>query len=71
MIAFILILELKICIIGWYLQRVHKDLELWIKQHDDIEVYVSYNNKFNSFDYPAMYENVYVSGSSPKIHYKK
>lgn len=48
----------------------HKDLETWIDNHNDIKVFVSYNNKYNSFDYPAMYENVIASGCDNRINYK-
>jgi hypothetical protein len=47
-----------------------KDLESWIKNHKEIIVYASYNNKINSYDYPAMYSKVYASGSDSRINYK-
>lgn len=45
-------------------------LQNWIAEHKEIRVFASYNNKFNSYDYPAMYPGVYASGSSRKISYK-
>lgn len=47
-----------------------EELEEWLKNHEEIQVYASYNNVENSFDYPAMYGNVIGSGSSKDIVYK-
>lgn len=47
-------------------------LQEWIDNNPDIIVYASYNNKVNTFDYPAMYENVIASGEkNSKIEFKK
>lgn len=46
------------------------DISTWIKIHPEIHVYCSYNNKDNSYDYPAMYEGVIGSGASKNIKYK-
>lgn len=45
-------------------------LEEWIQNHPDIQIYCSYNNKENTYDYPAMYNGVIASGISNKITYK-
>lgn len=35
------------------------EIETWIEEHkDNIKIYASYNNKKNTFDYPATYKNV-------------
>ena len=34
------------------------EIETWIKNNPNITVYASYNNAVNTYDYPAMYENV-------------
>lgn len=48
-----------------------KELEKWISTNADyIKIYASYNNKINSLDYPAMYQNVIGSGYNKKIKYK-
>lgn len=49
----------------------HEELQSWIINHKNIRVYASYNNKLNSLDYPAMYNNVYATGCNPKINYKE
>lgn len=49
----------------------HDLLQNWISEHKEIKVFASYNNKLNSYDYPAMYAGVYASGSSRKINYKE
>lgn len=46
------------------------ELEEWIKEHPQIQIYCSYNNLVNTYDYPAMYENVIGSGISKDIEYK-
>lgn len=38
--------------------RYSEELENWLKDNPDINVYASYNNNKNSFDYPAMYDEV-------------
>lgn len=48
----------------------HDSLQNWIEEHKEIRVFASYNNKLNSYDYPAMYAGVYGSGSNKKISYK-
>lgn len=55
------------------LSSKHKtdDLQNWINSHNEITVFASYNNMINSFDYPAMYDNVIASGSNNKINYKR
>lgn len=48
-----------------------KEMEEWISLHrNQIQVYASYNNLKNSFDYPAMYSHVIGSGSE-NIEYKE
>ena len=47
------------------------NLQKWINHNKDIKVYCCYNNKLNSFDYPAMCKNVIASGSLSKVKYKK
>lgn len=39
------------------------DLQNWIREHKDIKIYASYNNKMNTYDYPAIYEGVIASGA--------
>jgi uncharacterized protein YprB with RNaseH-like and TPR domain len=47
------------------------ELENWIyNNRKEITVYCSYNNKINTLDYPAMYENVIASGHN-NITYKE
>lgn len=46
------------------------ELQNWILEHDNMKIYSSYNNKLNTYDYPALYENVIASGRNPKVHYK-
>ncbi len=48
----------------------HKELENWILQHSEIKIFASYNNKLHSYDYPAMYNGVFASGSDSRIKYK-
>lgn len=38
------------------------DLQNWIREHKDIKIYASYNNRINTYDYPAMYDEVIASG---------
>lgn len=38
------------------------DLQNWVSEHQDIKIFASYNNKINTYDYPAMYEGVVASG---------
>ena len=46
-------------------------MEEWIALHrNQIQVYASYNNLKNSYDYPAMYSHVIGSGSE-NIEYKE
>lgn len=47
-----------------------QELEEWIREHSDIQIYCSYNNIVNSYDYPAAYENVIASGTSDNIQCK-
>ncbi len=48
-----------------------EQLNQWINDHkDDIEIYASYNNNINSYDYPAMYSNVVASGKKSPIKFK-
>ncbi|WOO35743.1 hypothetical protein R2R35_18355 [Anaerocolumna sp. AGMB13020] len=48
-----------------------EQLNQWINDHkDDIEIYASYNNNINSYDYPAMYSNVVASGKKSTIKFK-
>lgn len=50
----------------------NNELESWIKEHDEINIYCSYNNKYNSVaDYPAMYAGVIASGVDRRITYKE
>lgn len=48
----------------------HEELQKWILEHKQIKVFASYNNKLNSFDYPAMYDDVIASGTNSKVDYK-
>lgn len=48
----------------------HDEIQKWINNHPQIEVFASYNNRYNSFDYPAMYDNVIGSGCGNQIKYK-
>ena len=43
------------------------DLQNWIREHKDIKIYASYNNRINTYDYPAMYEEVIASGEYNEI----
>lgn len=52
-------------------KQYSKDLENWISQNkDSVQIYASYNNLLNSYDYPAMYDNVIASGSNNNINLK-
>lgn len=43
--------------------KIYSDgLQNWISEHKDIKIFASYNNKINTYDYPAMYEGVVASG---------
>lgn len=47
-------------------------LESWINEHkNEITIYASYNNLYNSLDYPAQYTNVIGVGSDSKVIYKE
>lgn len=47
-------------------------LEAWIEEHqDEVTIYASYNNLFNTVDYPAQYSNVIGVGSGFKVEYKE
>ncbi|BCJ93542.1 hypothetical protein acsn021_11110 [Anaerocolumna cellulosilytica] len=47
------------------------EVQEWIKENKDkITIFCSYNNRLNSSDYPAMYENVIASGFNGQISYK-
>lgn len=49
-----------------------EELENWIQNHkDEIQIFASYNNQLNTFDYPAMYDHVIASGSDENIGYKE
>ncbi len=48
--------------------KYDKDLDDWISENkNDVIVFASYNNIANSFDYPAMYEDVIGSGIDSNI----
>lgn len=48
-----------------------EELENWISHNSDkIEIYASYNNTLNSFDYPAQYESVIGVGTSEVVNSK-
>ena len=51
-------------------KRFDETLKKWIEDHPDIQIFSSYNNKLNSYDYPSMYEGVIASGQTSKIEYK-
>lgn len=53
-------------------KRYAEELENWITQHKDkIKIYASYNNNWNSFDYPAQYEGVVGIGTEDTLNSKK
>lgn len=48
------------------------DIQKWINDNSDIQVFSSYNNIDNSYDYPSMYDNVISSTiESSNINVKK
>lgn len=47
------------------------ELDNWIINHPEIQIYASYNNKLNTSDYPAMYSEVIASGADDNIEYKE
>ena len=51
-------------------KTMNNELKSWIKDHNEILIYASYNNRINSYDYPAMYPKVYASGTDSRINYK-
>jgi glutamate dehydrogenase/leucine dehydrogenase len=52
-------------------KEYNQELNDWISTHKDvIQIYASYNNLINSYDYPAMYNNVIASGSNNNVEYK-
>lgn len=52
-------------------KKYNEDLQRWIKEHKEVEIYCSYNNYYNSVaDYPSMYSGVIASGSDDRINYK-
>ena len=51
-------------------KKYSADIQKWINDNTDIEIYASYNNLINSKDYPAMYENVYGCGKKVDIKFK-
>lgn len=52
-------------------KKKHLELEKWIDEHKNtIKVFASYNNVHNTNDYPAMFKNVYASGTDNNIDYK-
>lgn len=46
------------------------ELQDWIENNLDIKVFCSYNNKINTYDYPAMLEGTISSGSNSEVNYK-
>lgn len=46
------------------------ELSEWIRSHNNIKVYASYNNVINTNDYPAKYDFVYAFGYDNRINYK-
>ena len=49
-----------------------EDIQKWINNHPEVNIYASYNNNYNDkYDYPAIYEKVIASGTDKRIHYKK
>lgn len=52
-------------------KKKNQELENWIREHEEMQIFSSYNNEDNSLDYPAMYEQVVASGSSQNIEYKE
>lgn len=53
--------------------KIYSDeLDKWIVAHAKIiEIFASYNNNVNSYDFPAMYTNVIASGKKTLIAFKK
>lgn len=47
------------------------DLQEWFNENQQIHVYASYNNVSNTFDYPAMYQNVIASGNNKDVMHKE
>lgn len=49
-----------------------EELETWInKHHEEITIYASYSNLYNTVDYPAQYANVIGVGSGSRVAYKE
>lgn len=49
-----------------------EELETWInKHHEEITIYASYSNLYNTVDYPAQYANVIGVGSGLRVAYKE
>ena len=51
--------------------KFSEELQDWINKNKEFQIYSSYNNIENSFDFPAMYENVISSGTSKEIMHKE
>lgn len=52
-------------------KKYSKELSDWVKTHNELTIYSSYNNKLNTVaDYPAMYEGIIGIGSDGRIPFK-
>ena len=51
-------------------KRKSHELQEWIKDNEEMRIYCSYNNKDNTYDYPAMLSGVTASGANKYIEYK-
>lgn len=51
-------------------KRKSNELQEWIKDNEEVQIYCSYNNKDNTYDYPAMLAGVTASGANKYIEYK-
>lgn len=63
--------DVKIINLSLSTKKYSSDIQDWVNKNTDIKVYASYNNLENSYDYPAMYENVYGCGKKGKIKTKE
>lgn len=62
--------NIKIVNISLSSKQKSKKLQDWIDNNKDVQIYCSYNNKDNTFDYPAMLSGVIGSGANRHIDYK-
>lgn len=52
-------------------KKKSKNLVEWIANNSDVKIFCSYNNKINTYDYPAMIDGTISSGFNKKNNYKK